>query len=246
MYHEPFLESIHLKRDGIASFDEFPFSVPAISKLDQLEFHPKVTFFIGENGAGKSTLLEAIALLEGFNQAGGSRNFHFADTKTWKALAWALGVRRGPSRLKGSDGFFFRAENFFNIATEVDRLGLTKYYGGKSLHDQSHGESLLSLVTNRFAGNGLYLMDEPEAALSPQRQLTFLVAMHDLVKRGGQMIIATHSPILLAYPDAKIYEFSDTGIAPIEYEETSHYRITKGFLDRYKKTLSELLDGEPT
>ncbi|MCO6458079.1 MAG: AAA family ATPase [Pirellulaceae bacterium] len=253
MTHEPFLEAIFLKRSSVPSFDVYPYSIPAIKHLEQLTFHPWVTFFIGENGTGKSTLLEAIARVEGFNAEGGSRNFHFASRKEWPTndLAWALGVRRGPSRLKGSDGYFFRAESFFNVASEVDRLAdepgsgnLLRYYGGLSLHAQSHGESFLSLIVHRFAGNGLYLMDEPEAALSPQRQLSFLAAMHDLVRRGGQLIIATHSPILLGYPQATIYEFTEQGIQPIEYEETQNYRITKAFLNRRQQMLKELLDED--
>lgn len=248
---EPFVESIYLKRGQVRSFDVWPYSIPAIQTLGELKFHPKATYFIGENGSGKSTLLEAIARLEGFNAEGGSRNFHFASRGDWPAgdLAWALGIRRGPSRLKGSDGFFFRAESFFNVATEVDRLAqepgrtnLLNYYGGTSLHAQSHGESFLSLFVNRFSGNGLYLMDEPESALSPQRQLSFLAAMHDLIGRGAQMIITTHSPILMAYPEATIYEFSERGIREIAYEETQNYRVTKAFLTRREQMLRELLD----
>ena len=248
---EPFVESIYLKRHAIDSFDVYPYSIPAIKNLNELAFHPKVTYFIGENGSGKSTLLEAIARLEGFNAEGGSRNFHFASRREWATndLAWALGIRRGPSRLKGSDGFFFRAESFFNLASEVDRLAqepgktnLLDYYGGTSLHDQSHGESFLSLFVNRFSGNGLYLMDEPEAALSPQRQLSFLAAIHDLLRRGAQMIIATHSPILMAYPAALIYEFTEQGVQRIDYEDTQNYRITKMFLNRREQMLKELLD----
>jgi predicted ATPase len=242
MSDETFLTDIGLDRSRAGSMDVFPFSIPAIKNLPRLSFHPQVTFFIGENGTGKTTLLEAIALVEGFNREGGSRNFHFASRKEWKQndLAWALTVGRPMRRLKGSDGFYFRAESFYNVATEVDRLGMDHYYGGKSLHDQSHGESFFSLFLDRFAGDGLYLLDEPEAALSPQRQLTFLAAMHELVERGSQLVIATHSPIIMAYPDAIIYQFTDEGVAPIEYEDTPHYRVTHSFLNRREQTLREL------
>jgi predicted ATPase len=200
-----------------------------------------VTFFVGENGSGKSTLLEGIAVVEGFNPEGGSRHalFKTKDTHS-KKLPKVLGVARGPVRLARSDGFFLRAESLYNVATYIEEIG-QRGYGEVPLHAQSHGELFLTLMTERFSGNGVYLFDEPEAALSPQRQLAFLVALHDLVLRGGQFIIATHSPILMAYPDATIYQFSVEGIAPIEYEETEHYKVTRAFLTRTKQMLDELL-----
>lgn len=237
----PFLASVSLRRDWVDSWDEFPFSIPAIKSLHNLEFHPRVTLFVGENGSGKSTLLEGIAVAEGFNPEGGSRHamFKARDTHS-QELPQKLQLSRGAVRLARSDGFFLRAESLYNVATYIEEIG-QRGYGDVPLHQQSHGELFLTLMTERFSGNGVYLFDEPEAALSPQRQLSFLVALHDLVKRGGQFLIATHSPILMAYPDARIYHFGASGIAPIEYEETEHYKVTKAFLTRTKQMLAELL-----
>jgi len=145
------------------------------------------------------------------------------------------------------DGFFLRAESFYNVASEIERLDFDpekRPYGPISYHEQSHGESLLSLMTNRLRGDGLYLMDEPEAALSPQRQLAFLVAMHELIEREAQFIIATHSPIIMAYPEATIYEFSRDGIREVRYQETEHYRVTRNFLNRPEQMLRQLLEGK--
>ena len=209
--------------------------------LHGLELNPQVTFLVGENGTGKSTLLEAIAVVEGFNPEGGSRNFRFATRESHSTLCECLRLSRGARRMCGSDGFFFRAESYFNVATEIEKIGMEIPYGGISLHEQSHGESFLSLVLNRLRGNGLYLFDEPEAALSPSRQMSFLVAMRDLVKRDSQFIIATHSPILMAYPGATIYQFTDSSIDVIAYKETEHYKVTKAFLERTDQMLTELM-----
>ena len=210
--------------------------------LQRLEFHPAVTFFIGENGSGKSTLLEAIALKLGFNAEGGGRNFNFATRETHSNLNEFITLERGVGH--PTDNYFLRAESFYNLASQVEDLGLEFGYGKKSLHAQSHGEAFLSLLTNRLLGDGIYLFDEPEAALSPQRQLSVLTLLHRLVYHQSQMIIATHSPILLAYPNARIYEFSEKGIAKINYTDTEHYRITKDFLDRYERMLEILIDEE--
>ena len=139
------------------------------------------------------------------------------------------------------DGFFLRAESFFNVATEIENLGVTEFYGGKSLHEQSHGESFLALVTERFGGHGLYILDEPEAALSPQRQLAVLARIHDLVLDDSQFIIATHSPILMAYPDSLIYQCGKDGISPIAYEDTEHFQVTRDFLANPERMLRELM-----
>ena len=186
---QPFLKQVSLAHDEVESFDRYPYSIPAVRYLNDLKLHPKVTFFVGENGTGKSTLLEAIAIAEGFNPEGGSRNFSFATRDSHSELFANLKFERGIRRLRHSDGYFFRAESYFNVATEIERLDeiesdepeVIKSYGERSLHEQSHGESFWSLVSNRFGGDGLYLFDEPEAALSPSRQLSLLAAIHDLV-----------------------------------------------------------------
>ncbi|MCU0875756.1 MAG: AAA family ATPase [Pirellulaceae bacterium] len=241
--NEPFLRSVSLRRDRIASFDEYPFSIPAIRHLHALELHPNVTFLIGENGTGKSTLLEAIAVSEGFNPEGGSRNFAFKTRDTHSHLYQYLQPNRGIRRAR-HDAFFLRAESFYNVATWVDSLGFDPAkspYGTRSLHEQSHGEAFLTMFVERFSGNGLYLLDEPESALSPQRQLTFLAALHELVLRKSQFIIATHSPIILAYPHSRIYECSVDGIREVEYTDTQHYRVTCAFLNRREQMLRDLL-----
>jgi predicted ATPase len=242
MKQEPFLKYIALVRDRIPSFDEYPFSIPAIRQLDQLELNPKVTFFAGENGSGKSTLLEAIALVEGLNAEGGSRNFSFSTRESHSVLCQFLRLGRGRRPLRKADAFFFRSESFYNVATEAERLGVA--YGDKSLHEQSHGESFLSLILNRFFGNGLYILDEPEAALSPARQLSLIRAMYELVEDGSQFIVATQSPIVLGYPNATIYWLSNSGIAPIQYTETEHFKVTRSFVTQKDRMLKELLSGE--
>jgi predicted ATPase len=193
---------------------------------------------VGENGSGKSTLLEAIAAAWGFNPEGGSRNFLFATQPSHSPLHVHLRLIRNPGR--PSDGFFLRAESFYNVATEVDRLEMKSAYGGTSLHEQSHGESFLAVFMDRFFGGGLYLLDEPEAALSPSRQLSVLLRIHDLVRQRSQFIIATHSPILMAYPGAEILQLDENGIREVAYEETDHYVITREFLNAPERMLSEL------
>lgn len=237
-----YVDAIRLNRSDIKSFDQYPFNIPAVRHLDRLEFHPAVTFFVGENGSGKSTLLEAIALKLKFNPEGGGKNFNFATAETHSCLDDNLVLERSFSR--PTDGFFLRAESFYNVASEVDRLGVTYGYGGQSLHEQSHGEAFLSLLKNRLQGGGVYLFDEPEAALSPQRQLSVLTLLHRLVYHRSQLIIATHSPILLAYPHARIYQFSEEGIRDIQYVETEHYQITRDFLNRHERMLEILLTDE--
>jgi len=239
MFSKQYIASVGLKREEVGSFDRYPFSLPAVSGLENLELHPEVTFLVGENGSGKSTLLEAIAVASGFNAEGGTRNFNFATRESHSELHRFLRITKGISRPK--DGFFFRAESFFNVSTEVENLGANGY-GEKSLHEQSHGEAFLTLMMNRFGGHGLYLLDEPEAALSPKRQLAVLTRIHDLVGEKSQFVIATHSPILMAYPGAWIYQFSGEGIARVAYEETEHYQVTRGFLSNPERMLRILLE----
>jgi predicted ATPase len=241
---EGFLRAVTLVRERVRDASSYPFTIPAIRTLDTLPFHPRVTFLVGENGSGKSTLIEAIALLLGYNAEGGTKNFYFATRRSESELYRALRPVRGARRER--NGFFLRAESYFNVATEVERLGVGDSYGGKSLHEQSHGESFLALVEHRFGVEGLYLLDEPEAALSPARQMRFLGHLHALASRGrSQFIIATHSPILLAYPDALIYELNDEGMNAVQYEETDHYRLTRDFLLHRERFFRELLKEDP-
>ncbi|QCR31291.1 AAA family ATPase [Lysinibacillus sp. SGAir0095] len=242
-----FLKRIELQRDLIPTYKEYPFSIPTIRTLDQLELHNQVTFFVGENGSGKSTLLEAIAEKCGFNTAGGGRNNFYDVHHSESALGEFIRLSWWP---KATNGFFLRAESFYNFASHIDELradDIRAYnaYGGSSLHEQSHGESFMSLFSNRFNGNAIYLLDEPEAALSPQRQLAFLRILHDLVQEGeSQFIIATHSPILLGYPNATIYSFDQETINEVKYEETSHYQITRYFLENRERFLRDILEDD--
>lgn len=237
---EPYLRSLLVCHDPAGDPNEYPYNVPAVRLTSDLKLHDKVTYFVGENGSGKSTLLEAIAMLEGFNAEGGTRNFRFETTPANERLKYLVRVARGPRGKLRRDSFFFRAESFFNVVSEIERLGVGGAYGPRSLHEVSHGEALLALMTHRLRGGGLYLFDEPESALSPQRQLMFLRAVHDLVENDSQLIICTHSPIILSYPDALIYEFSAEGVQPIAYEDTEHVRVTRTFLERRERMLHEL------
>ncbi len=210
-----------------------------LGTIDRLPFSKPVTFFVGENGTGKSTLLEAIAIAMGFNAEGGSRDFMFSSKDTHSELYQYLTMIK---TFLPKDGFFLRAESFYNTASYLDATSNMRLYGGVSFHKQSHGESFLSLVTNRFRGNGLYLLDEPESALSPQSVMSLLVAIDRLVARNSQLIIATHSPILMTYPDAEIFSFGEGGIQSVSYAETEHFRITKQFMDRPEQMINRLLD----
>lgn len=235
-----FIRSIKLKED-MEGLDPYLSALPAVRNLHMLEMRKQVTFVVGENGKGKSTLLEAIAVSYGLNAEGGSKNFHFSSKATHSNLQNFITVVKGIR--SPQDSFFLRAESFYNLATEVDDLDdLINYYGGKSLHEQSHGESFLSLVINRFHGHGIYILDEPEAALSPSRQLALLSRINQLVGLGSQFIIATHSPILMAYPDADIYTLDDYGIQLTPYQETEHYKLTKNFLDHPDQYFHYLFD----
>lgn len=214
---------------------QYPFNIPSLQGGNiHLSFQSPITFFVGENGSGKSTLLEAIAIGSGFNSSGGSRNTLNEQRKSESELHEHLIFSW---RKKLFDGFFLRAESFFNFASFLEEWeretgrDFHAPYGGKSLHEQSHGESFIALAKNRFK-KGLFILDEPEAALSPTRQLTLLSLMHKLIAEGqSQFIIASHSPIILSYPNATILEFSDKGLRKVAYEDTEHFRVTKDFLN---------------
>ncbi|GAN00396.1 ABC transporter ATP-binding protein [alpha proteobacterium U9-1i] len=246
---ETYLHSMELLRGEGWVGDAYPFNLSAVRGWDRLFFHPKVTYFVGENGSGKSTLIEAIAVALGFNAEGGSRNFNFATHASHSSLHNQLRLARSPRRRR--DGYFLRAESFFNVATEIHRLDeepdgppIINSYGGRSLHAMSHGQSFMALLENRFGGDGLYILDEPEAALSPNRQMGFLARMHELIGQRSQFIIATHSPIILAYPDATIYELSDNGLSETAYEDLEHVQVTKNFLNRREIFLEALLGDD--
>lgn len=246
-----FVREVRLERERVASFERYPFAIPAIRHLDELALDAKVTFFVGENGSGKSTLLEAIAVACGFNAEGGSKNFSFATRRSESELHQFIRVVRGTRRWR--DGFFLRAESHFNLASEIEALDrepgggprIIDSYGGVSLHEQSHGESFLALANHRFRSDSLFLLDEPEAAVSPSRQLGLLAIIHRLVERErSQFLIATHSPILLGYPGAVIYRFGTDGVAPVAYKDTEHYQITRDFLAGPERFFKHLFADE--
>lgn len=244
---EQYIRYIELDRDNVPSFSEYPFNLPAIRDLQSLSFHPKVTFIIGENGSGKSTILESIAVAYGFNAEGGTKNFNFTSRATHSDLNNFMRVVKGTK--KPRNGFFLRAESFYNFASNIDDLDremsfgppLIESYGGRSLHEQSHGESFFAVFLNKFSGEGIYILDEPEAALSPSRQMSMLSRMHELVCEGSQFIIATHSPIVMAYPESLIYQIRE-GFEKVSYEETEHYQVMSSFLNNREKMLSILLE----
>ncbi|MED2942690.1 AAA family ATPase [Bacillus swezeyi] len=239
-----FLKKLTVLHEKVPSYSKYPFSIPALKSLRELAFQKDVTFFVGENGSGKSTLLEAIADKCEFNTAGGGRN----NTYEVHASASAFGDFIRLSWLpKVTNGFFLRAESFYHFASHIDEMDNNGFinYGGRSLHEQSHGESFLSLFKHRFKGKGIYLLDEPEAALSPARQLAFLKILHDLTRnKQAQFIIASHSPILLGYPEAQIFSFDGENIAEVSYEDTDHYSLTKYFLEHRERLLAELFSED--
>ncbi|MEW9698589.1 AAA family ATPase [Paenibacillus sp. SI8] len=248
--HESFLRQIQLKRQSVPSYNYYPFHLGVIKNLNKLDFHPKVTYIVGENGMGKSTLMESIAVAWGFNPEGGTINFSFSTRSTHSNLHEFIQLIKGPHRPK--DGFFFRAESYYNLATNIDDLDsqfssgrpIKDSYGGKSLHEQSHGESFFSTFVHRFGGKGLYILDEPEAALSPLRQMAMLARIHELVQQNSQFIISTHSPILMAYPDSIIYNLKPDGIEIRSLEETDHYVIMRQFLNNKDNMLKKLFENQ--
>ncbi|SUJ24614.1 cytochrome c biogenesis protein CcmA [Sphingobacterium spiritivorum] len=221
----------------------YPYNIPSIFHLEKFRFRQPVTFIVGENGSGKSTFIESIAIRSGFNPEGGSRNFNFSTKNSHSDLFQDIKIGKGIDRFR--DGYFLRAESFYNVASEIDQLyagdygNLERTYGG-SLHECSHGESFLALLHNRLSGKGLYIFDEPESALSFGSQLNMMVRIKELVDADSQFIIATHSPILLAYPAAEIYKVTDEGLQLTAYENTDQYRLTKFFMNSYQRILDEL------
>lgn len=221
--------------------DSFPFNLPAVSSWNRLALHPAVTFFVGENGSGKSTLIEAIAEAAGFNPEGGGKDHTFSTRDTHSELGKALKVVRGGRRER--DGYFLRAETFYTQTSYIDTHSSDfQRYGGQPLLTRSHGEGMFALFEHRFVKDGLYILDEPEAALSPQRQMSFLTRIHDLIAEGCQFIIATHAPILMSYPNALIYQIDEKGILPTTWENVEHVDTMRRFLrfpDRFLEILVE-------
>lgn len=240
-----YIRSLRLRQEQLPH-GIFPFTLPFVRNLDELQFHPNITYVIGENGMGKSTLLEGIAVAYGFNPEGGTLNFNFSSFDSHSPLDQYLRLVKGPDRPR--DHFFFRAESFYNVATNIEELDrefsygppIIDSYGGVSLHEQSHGESFFSVFRERFSGNGLYILDEPEAALSPLRQISLLARMNELVLEGSQFIISTHSPIVMAHPLSKIIQITEDGMHETTLEETEHYSIMKQFFDDKDRLLHHL------
>jgi predicted ATPase len=247
------LKKITLLRERVEDWNTYPFSVPAIASLPEIEIHSRIVFFAGENGSGKSTLLEAIASHYGFGPEGGNRNFSSDTTQSNHAIdVLAKALRLSFDKRTGA-GFFLRAESFFNAVTRLDELDdprenagrgapILPSYGGQSLHTRSHGETFFTLLEHKFTRNGFFLLDEPEAALSPQRQLSFLILIHDTLRRykDAQFLISTHSPVLLGYPGAQILSFDDGHLHPIAYEDTAPMQIVRRFLNDREAFLDEL------
>lgn len=242
----PYLQSVSLLREKIPDFGAYPFSLPIIQTLKTVSFHSDMTFFIGDNGSGKSTLIEAIAILLKFNPEGGGKNFNFATAESHSPLHQYLKAYK--SYKMPADGYFLRAESFYNVASNIDKLDeepfggppIKNSYGGQSLHVMSHGESFWALLNKRLSGDGIYLMDEPESALSPTRQLALLQRMHALVQKRSQFIIATHSPIILSYPNATIYELREGELKVTPYEETQLFKTAKEFFENHHRIRESL------
>ncbi|HXW91851.1 MAG TPA: AAA family ATPase [Terriglobales bacterium] len=241
------LKKVTLLTERVTDWNEYPFNIPAIASLRGIVVRKPMLFFVGENGSGKSTLLEAIAIHYGFGREGGNRNLRAETTESVRAVEPLVHALRVAFTVRTGAGFYLRAESFFNTATAIDALGVAGAYGGRSLHQQSHGESFISLAASKFNRDGFYVMDEPEAALSPQRQLSLLVILHDLLRNGRdvQVLIATHSPILLAYPEAQILSFDGGAIHEITYGESAPYQLCSSFLADPDRYVRALFDSDP-
>ena len=248
-------DSLYLQRVLLA--EEIPAGdyvgdLPVVRSLGAsggLAFQRPVTIFVGENGVGKSTLIEAIAIRMGFNPEGGTVNFDFSTRASHSDLADYLRVLKGARRRR--DGFFLRAESFYNVASNIDELDaaaggprVIDSYGGVSLHEQSHGESFMALVENRFGGKGLYILDEPEAALSPMRVMRLMCRMMELVDDGSQFVVSTHSPMIMALPGADVIQIDEAGFSRVDYRETQHYQLTRRFLEDPERMLGYMFADE--
>lgn len=233
-----FIQSVKIEWEKIG-YHSYLRGIPALQFEDYLEFQKNITFFVGENGTGKSTLLEAIAVAYGFNAEGGTRNYSFSTYDSHSELHTAIKLNRSFQNPKWS--YFLRAESFYNVATKEEEYADLKH-PSKKYHEKSHGESFLALAQGSFRPNGLYLLDEPEAALSPQRQLTLLIEICNLAKQGAQFIIASHSPILLGIPDAQILSFDEGVIHECDYEDTESYQVTEMFINNREYLLKRLLE----
>lgn len=237
---------IYIKRLTITRPDSerisYPYNIPAIRNLHEFEFKSSVTFITGENGSGKSTFIEALAVCAGFNPEGGSMFLNYSTYDTHSSLYEDIRLTRSSQRNR--DGYFLRAESFYNVASEIDRItdsgSLEHNYGG-ALHERSHGESFLGVILNRLGEKGLYLFDEPESALSIASQFKMIARMRELEKQDSQFIIATHSPILLAYPGAEIFEVIAEGLVSRQYEETEQYMLMKYFISNYRQVMDEIV-----
>jgi predicted ATPase len=242
------LKKLSLLRDKVEDWNAYPFCVPVIRNLDTVCLSSRICFFAGENGSGKSTLLEAIAGHYGFGPEGGNRNFgKLNTTNSNNSVAPLLACLRLSFDKRTGQGFFLRAESLFNAATYIDDIGVSNFYGGVSLHERSHGETFFTVLEQKFQRNGLFLLDEPEAALSPQRQLAFLVLLHDTLRKykDAQFIISSHSALLRGYPDAQILSFDSGKIHEIGYEDLQCVQIARRFLNHRKNFLQQSLNDPP-
>jgi predicted ATPase len=230
-----FLRHIELRRDTVQDWKEYPFCIPAIMALERLEFDPAVTFLVGENGSGKSTLIEAIAIKAGYNAEGGTKNFTSANRPSESDLHEHLWLARGARREKA--GFFLRAETMFNVFTEAERGG---YSSWAALHEKSHGEAFLWVAMHKFRDKGLYILDEPESALSFDSCLSLLAILSDLVANGSQILLATHSPVLAALPNATLLQLSGSGIEPVDYDDADLVTSWRTFLAAPQRYLRHL------
>lgn len=238
--NDQFIQGIMIDWDKIDKYSYLR-EIEAIKGLERLEFTKPITFFVGENGSGKSTLLEAIAVASGFNPEGGTKNYVFSTYDSHSELCNAMRISKGYRNANW--GYFLRAESFYNVATQEEEYSDPEHPSQK-YHEKSHGESFLALAQSQLRANGVYIFDEPEAALSPQRQLTLLMEIYECARRGSQFIIVTHSPILLGIPGAEILTFDDGFIHSCEYEETDSYQVTEMFINNREQILGRLLGDE--